>query len=179
MSKLIIGLLIGGGIGAALGYFGQCTTGTCPLTANWKRGALVGAVLGMVFSFNIGGTASRAATESSAHVKRIAEAEFEGEVLQSSSPVVVDFYADWCGPCRRLAPRLDKVAGQFSGHVKVVKVNVDQASGLARRYDIQGIPALKFFKSGAVVGGAVGLPSEPELQGHFRRLTGSLTRTDK
>lgn len=172
MVKLILGLLVGGGIGAALGYFGQCTSGTCPLTANWKRGALVGAVLGLVFSFNLGGTSGKTVSESTAHVKRITEAEFDTEVLKASTPVVVDFYADWCGPCRRLSPMLDKVAGQFVGQVKVVKIDVDHAPGLARQYGIQGIPALKFFKAGQEVGGLVGLPAESELVSRFTQLAG-------
>lgn len=174
MTRVLIWLLVGGGIGAALGYFGQCTSGTCPLTANWKRGALFGAVLGLAFSLSSGVPATRSGGESvsTPNVKKLTEQEFEAEVLQASQPVVVDFYADWCGPCRRLAPMLDRAAGQFAGELKVVKVNVDQAPALARKYGIQGIPALKFFRAGSEVGGMVGLPSERDLENRLRQLAG-------
>lgn len=173
MMKILVWLAVGGGLGAALGYFGQCTTGTCPLTANWKRGAMFGALLGLMFSVSSGGTAPGAANESSANVRRITAAQFEAEVLQAKGPVVVDFYADWCGPCRRLSPMLDKKAGEFSGKIKVVKVNVDKEPALAERYGIEGIPALKFFESGKEVGGIEGLPSEKVLENHLRQLVES------
>jgi len=169
MRQLLTWVLIGGGIGAATGYFGQCTSGTCPLTASWKRGAIVGAVLGLVLYFGSGGTASSKVTESSANVQAIEEAEFT-QLLKSDKPVVVDFYAPWCGPCRQLSPMLEKLAGQFTNELKVVKLNVDNAPALARQYNISGIPALKFFSGGREVGGMVGLPSEKELEQRLRDL---------
>lgn len=134
MVKLIIWLLVGGALGAGLGYFGQCSSGTCPLTANWKRGAFFGAVFGLMIYFSSGGAVQRNANESFTNVKRVSEGEFQTEVLRAGQPVVVDFYADWCGPCKQLSPMLDRVAGQFNGQIKVVKVNVDQAPALARQY---------------------------------------------
>jgi thioredoxin 1 len=85
----------------------------------------------------------------------------------------VDFWAPWCGPCRRLSPMLDKVAGQFTNELKVVKINVDNAETLARKYQISAIPALKFFVGGKEVGGMVGLPSEKELESRLRSLATS------
>jgi thioredoxin 1 len=133
---------------------------------------LVGAALGLTFflSSGSGGGNSKVVNESSANVARISEAQFEAEVLKAAGPVVVDFYAPWCGPCKRLSPMLDRLAEPYAGKVKVVKLNVDEAPGLARQYQIQGIPALKFFRGGREVGGMVGLPSERELEAQLRQL---------
>jgi thioredoxin 1 len=82
---------------------------------------------------------------------------FDEEVLLSRTPVVVDFYADWCGPCKMLAPLLERAAADYAGRVKVVKVNVDDENDLAARYRISGIPTLVFFKDGKAADPVVGL----------------------
>lgn len=97
-------------------------------------------------------------------VKEIKEAGFQSEVIDSALPVLVDFYATWCGPCRALAPALEGVAKAYDGRLRVVKVNVDDAEALAVRYRIRGVPTLMFFKSGAVVDTIVGLPSAGVLK---------------
>jgi thioredoxin 1 len=81
----------------------------------------------------------------------VSSADFDTEVLQSEKPVLVDFWAAWCGPCRRVAPEVDAVASQLGEKVKVVKVDVDAEPDLAGRYNIQSIPALYIFKGGRVV----------------------------
>jgi thioredoxin 1 len=81
----------------------------------------------------------------------VTTAEFDSVVLQSEVPVLVDFWAAWCGPCRRVAPEIDAVAEQFGEKAKVVKVDVDAEGELAARYGIQAIPALFVFKGGQVV----------------------------
>lgn len=91
-------------------------------------------------------------------VKEITEAEFRSEVLDSDVPVLVDFFAPWCGPCRALAPVLEGVAKAYDGRVKVVKVNVDDAQQLAADHRIRGVPTLLFFRDGDVVDTVVGLP---------------------
>jgi thioredoxin 1 len=83
--------------------------------------------------------------------------DFQQEVLQASVPVLVDFWAPWCGPCRRIAPELDAVAQELSGKVKIVKVNVDENPDVAEQYGVRGIPNLVIFKGGAVVDQIVGL----------------------
>ena len=93
MLSLVGSLLIGGGLGAALGYFGKCSSGTCPLTSTWWRGAIYGAVLGLIFYMVSGSSGSASINESTQNVKRISESQFEAEVAQAALPVVVDFYA--------------------------------------------------------------------------------------
>jgi len=89
----------------------------------------------------------------------LTDKNFEAEVLQSSQPVLVDFYADWCGPCKMIAPALEEIAGEQAGRAKVGKLNVDQYPDLAQRYDVQALPTLLYFRDGEVrdlVRGAVG-----------------------
>ena len=87
----------------------------------------------------------------------VTSADFETTVLKSEVPVLVDFWAPWCGPCRRIAPELDAVAEQLGDKVKIVKLNVDEEPELAGQYGIQSIPALLIFKGGKQVDGMVGL----------------------
>jgi thioredoxin 1 len=89
---------------------------------------------------------------------------FSAEVLSSPQPVLVDFWASWCGPCRMIAPIVSELAGEFKGRVKVGKVNVDAEPDLARQYGITAIPALLIFKDGKQVDQIVGLGSKEELQ---------------
>lgn len=102
--------------------------------------------------------------ESSPNVKHITQAEFGDEVTRSTQPVVVDFYATWCGPCRELEPLLDRVAGGYTGKIKFVKVNVDESPGLAQNYEVQAIPLVLFFKDGKLADRIVGLPAEADLK---------------
>src|SRR5690242_18315198 len=124
MPSLLIVILLGGSLGALLGYFGKGSSGVWPWLANWRRGAVCGAVVAAVL-FLMSGYAgnSSAMNRSTANVKHITEAEFDAEVTQSPLPVVADFYATWCGPCRQLAPVVDDFAAQYAGKIKFVKVN--------------------------------------------------------
>lgn len=91
------------------------------------------------------------------------ESNFESEVLQSTVPVVVDFWAPWCGPCRSMAPIIDDLAKEFEGKVKVGKVNVDENQTLAGTYSVMSIPTLIFFKDGKTEGQLVGYNSKASL----------------
>ena len=97
-------------------------------------------------------------------VKEIQEADFGAEVIESKVPVLVDFFAPWCGPCRALAPALEGIAKAYEGRLKVVKVNVDDSPGLAETYRIRGVPTLLAFRRGEVVEQIVGLPSPAVLK---------------
>ncbi len=89
---------------------------------------------------------------------------FDRDVLQSESPVLVDFWAEWCGPCRMMAPTIDQVANDYAGKVKVGKVDVDSNGDTAMRYNIRGIPTLLLFKGGCVVEQRVGAVGKSEVQ---------------
>lgn len=81
---------------------------------------------------------------------------FENEVLKSNTPTLVDFWAEWCGPCKALAPKIDALAGQFAGKVKIVKVNIDDAPNVPARFGVRGIPTLILFKDGKIIDTLVG-----------------------
>ena len=86
----------------------------------------------------------------------VTEATFESEVLKSSIPVMVDFWAVWCGPCKQIGPIIEDLAGSYAGKVKVVKVDIDSNQGLSMKYSIRSIPTILFFKNGNVVDQVVG-----------------------
>jgi thioredoxin 1 len=97
-------------------------------------------------------------------VTEITDSNFDAEVLKSGNPVVVDFWAPWCGPCRMIAPVMEKLSGQYGGKIKFCKINVDNNPGSAARYQAMSIPLLVFFKNGAEVARSVGALPEPALR---------------
>jgi thioredoxin 1 len=86
----------------------------------------------------------------------VTDASFEAEVIKSAEPVVVDFFAEWCGPCKAMAPALDQVSQEMAGKVKVVKIDVDQNPEITQKYRIQAMPTLMIFKDGKVAAQQVG-----------------------
>lgn len=106
-------------------------------------------------------------------VKHVTLPSFEAEVLQSPVPVLVDFYAEWCGPCRMLAPTLERLSAEFAGRARVVKINVDQEPELASQFQVQSIPTLVFVVGGKLVARTSGLATEASLRSALQKLTGT------
>jgi thioredoxin 1 len=153
--QLIAGLLIGGGLGAALGYYGKCTSGTCPLTANPYRGAFLGSLMGGLLAFSIVPPRPKSDAQGESSSYAVLEidnvGDFERLVLQAEQPVLVDFYSNECPPCRRLAPIVDELAEEYKGRALVYKVNVLVSPDLAGQNSVQGLPAVLFFSAGQEV----------------------------
>ena len=95
---------------------------------------------------------------------------FEEEVLKSNIPVLVDFSADWCGPCKMMAPVIDQLADEYEGEMKVGKINVDQSPDIAQKYNVMSIPMFAFFKNGEVIETAVGALNKAKLQAIIDRV---------
>jgi thioredoxin 1 len=105
-----------------------------------------------------------------ANMVTLTEGNFSQEVLKSATPVVVDFWAEWCGPCKMIAPVLEELAGEYDGKVKIGKVNIDEYQQLAIQYGINSIPTLLFFKNGEVADQVVGMRSKRDLKASFDRV---------
>ena len=172
MLPLILSVLVGAGAGAALGYLGQCRSGACPLTASWPRGAIFGAVLGWMLYMGPGRemAGAKALRDADGPVRSVGAAGFEAEVLRADVPVVVDFYATWCGPCKAMAPALVRLAEAYQGRVRFVKVDVDKEGGLASKFGVTAVPTLVFFRSGAPVDTVVGALDERTLRSRLDAL---------
>jgi thioredoxin 1 len=106
----------------------------------------------------------------SPHIISLTQENFALEVLQSTSPVLVDFWAEWCGPCKMIAPILDELADEYDGRVKIGKVNIDEQQGVAAEYGIRAIPTLLLFHKGQVADQIIGLRSKRDLKTSFDRV---------
>jgi len=96
-------------------------------------------------------------------IKYVTDATFESDVLKSDAPVLVDYWAEWCGPCKMIAPILAEVSKDYSGKLTIAKLNVDENQSIPAKYGIRGIPTLMLFKNGAIVGTKVGALSKSQL----------------
>src|SRR6195256_5706531 len=100
---------------------------------------------------------------SSPDIRHVTDDTFDPEVLKADTPVLVDYWAEWCGPCKMIAPILDEVAGGYKSRLTIPQVNFDENQGVPAKYGIRGIPTLMLFKNGAVVGTKVGALSKSQL----------------
>jgi len=117
--------------------------------------------------------AGQAKVEATGHaIVEVTDSTFEQEVLRSEQPVLVDFWAAWCGPCKALAPIVDEVASEYSGKLKVAKLDVDRNSATPARYGIRGIPALLLFKGGKVADQIVGYVPKDTIERSISRVIG-------
>ena len=99
----------------------------------------------------------------SALIKNITDASFDADVLQSKLPVLVDYWAEWCGPCKMIAPALEELAVAYQGKVQIAKMNVDENQGVPAQFNIRGIPTLILFKNGTVAAQKVGALAKSQL----------------
>ncbi|MGQ7791005.1 thioredoxin [Faunimonas sp. B44] len=102
----------------------------------------------------------------------VTDASFETDVLGAAEPVVVDFWAEWCGPCKMIAPHLESIATEMNGRVKIVKINVDENQRTAAKYGVRSIPTLIMFKNGEAVDMKVGAGPKSDLQKWIEKTTG-------
>ena len=106
----------------------------------------------------------------SSNIIHLTETNFAQEVTQSPTPVLVDFWAEWCGPCKMIAPILDEIAGEYDGRLKIGKVNIDEQQSLAVQHGIRAIPTLLLFKDGQVADQIIGLKSKRDLKANLDRV---------
>ena len=97
------------------------------------------------------------------HIKHVTDATFDNDVLKAGTPVLVDYWAEWCGPCKSIAPILDEVAKEYTGRLKIAKINVDENQQTPAKFGIRGIPTLMLFKNGNVEATRVGALSKSQL----------------
>lgn len=97
------------------------------------------------------------------HIHHVTDDSFQADVLNSDTPVLVDYWAEWCGPCKSIAPILDEVAKEYAGKIKVMKLNIDENQDTPRKFGVRGIPTLMLFKNGSVEAQKVGALSKSQL----------------
>jgi len=158
---LFWGILIGGAIGAGLGYFGKCSSGSCPLTANPYRGAICGAVMGaLLMSLISPKLTQRAESSNIVHIDN--KADFKTDVLDKRGICLVDLFSNRCPPCKVLAPTISSLCDKYAGRVTVCKVNLDRVPTIAQQYKVVAIPTVLIINNGKEVTRLVGLRPERE-----------------
>ena len=159
VGRILLGVLIGGAIGAGLGYFGKCTSGSCPLTSNPYRGAIYGAVMGALLA-SVFLQSPKETKESSNIIHISSEADFKTRVLDTPGVCLVDLFSDRCPPCRVLAPIISSLADKYAGRVTVCKVDVDRVGIVAKKYGVRAIPTVLIINDDKEIKRLVGLQSE-------------------
>jgi thioredoxin 1 len=166
MLKLLAIIGFGALVGMAMGYFGKCTSGACPLTANPFRGAGFGALIGLLVVMSQGGGRlfPHEPHAPSPYIRHVPDlVALEALLATSQVPVLIDFFADWCGPCRRLAPELAALAEAWKDNAIVIKVNVDNQPDMAEHFRVSAIPDMRVFVGGKQRDAVVGFRPKDEL----------------
>jgi len=154
-TNIIIGAVGGAVICCLFCYLARCKEGNCPFTCTPLSGLIVGALLGgLIMSYFPGSSQTRPSSANVMEIETIAQFD---QALNSGKVVMVDFYADWCGPCTMLKPSLHRIADDYAGRIKVLAVNVDRQSELAKRHDISSIPDVRLFRDGKEIERITGL----------------------
>ena len=193
---ILFGLAAGGALGYGWSRLVRCQGGECAVGNRWQLAVVFGAALGLYVAVQwhtanqamcaVHGPAeapSEAVTESGNRRQHryggkfmaeliSTEADFETKVLQADKPVLVDFYADWCGPCKFLAPVVEEVATEMAGKADVYKVDVDKLQGLAAKYGIQSIPTVIVFSGGEAANAFVGVRGKEEYLAAINQAAG-------
>jgi thioredoxin 1 len=174
--KLILGIVIGALVGGVVGYAGKCSGGTCPLACTPIGGIVVGGLIGALVASSLAPRTARFTP--SAHVVEVADTEAFTRALAATPVALVDFYADWCGPCRRLKPVIHRIADTYTGRVTVISCNVDRNRELAAQYGVSGIPDVRILKSGEEAAKLVGLRGERDYTARLDELLGAGATTE-
>ena len=164
MTRMIIFAAIFAAVGGAIGYFGRCSTGTCPFTSTWWGGAVFGGIIGLFLANMLTG-----APGTPEDVNNVVDIEgkqaFDSEVASAGGKtVLVDFYLTTCPPCRRLLPEIYELARQYPDELVVLKVNAGKNRELATAYGVSGVPHLVKMKSGSASDKKVGYLSRADLE---------------
>jgi len=170
VTRILLGVIIGGAIGALLGYFGKCSSGTCPLTANPYRGAIYGAVMGALLA-SVFSPKPKERTESSNIVHIRSGADFKTHALKATGICLVDLFSNRCPPCRVLAPTISSLANKYAGEVTVCKVDVDRLGAVAEQYRVTAIPTILIIKNGKEINRLVGLQPKAKYVALLDKLT--------
>lgn len=155
ITKIIFAALLGAALGGVVGYAGKCSGGACPLTCNPLGGMIMGAIIGALMVS--GRMTSDADHRISSNVIQIANARQMDELLSVGKPVLIDFYADWCGPCKLLKPTLNEVADEYIGKAAVATIDVDKNRDIAEKIGVSSVPDVRLFKDGRQVERIVGV----------------------
>ncbi len=166
--RIVLGAILGG----ALAYLASrllCSAGRCPITSNRPLMMAIGAALGAWLALS-GCTSAGISQRPVFGAELTTPEEYQTRVLQSETPAAVDFYADWCGWCRKLEPILAKLERDYGGRIVFFRVNTDRAKALADQHDIRGLPTLLLYRDGEEVGRVRGFRGEEELRQQLDRL---------
>ena len=167
MIKIVIGAAIGMALGGLIGYFGKCRGGSCPISCNPWGGLLFGGLFGAMIAYAFSGGITMSKGDKGAYeaIPQISTLEqFDSQVLKSPRPVLVDFYTDWCGYCKELAPTIGTLSKDYQGKVDFAKVNGDKTPDILRRYPVEGYPTVMIFSGGKPVKTWPGMQSEQTLR---------------